>query len=185
MSQEGPERKRTELIDRFAPPKRQLERKQAYLAGKPIRMHWWVCLLYMIPWALVFGAGFGPVVYESIRTGLPTGILISPWPVVLLGGYFCWFVVEKVRRIPQIVVLEKDGLYFRASLLREDTIRYADITSYTLHPGRPGGMSVRTFDGKRHFFHRDLVGWIYLYEEIKSKVGEDKQEEPIRWRQKR
>lgn len=79
MSQEGPERKQTEPIDRFAPPKRQLE----YLNGKPICRPRWLIVLYIALGITFGGVLFGSVILDSIRAGAPFGareilVLVGP-----------------------------------------------------------------------------------------------------------
>ena len=62
------------------------ERKVEYLAGKPIRMRWWVLLLYMVPWLILNGAMFAPAVSHSIRTGVPFFPLIPA-----TGSFICYW----------------------------------------------------------------------------------------------
>ena len=52
---------------------------------------------------------------------------------------------------------------------------YVDIVAYTFSTSYAEGITVKTICGKKYGWRADLVGYRYLCEEIKSRVGEDKE----------
>ena len=153
----------------------------AYLAGKPIRMRWWVMFFYLIPFVGLVGIIFGPLISESIRTGAPLGELVSPEAILFVVVVACVCILPIAMRMSRTVVIEQDGLLYQDSFREKHVIPYDSITSYTFRGGRPGGIAVKTSE-KEYFFHNDLVGYKYLCEEIMRKVGEDKEVEQKFWR---
>lgn len=163
-----------------------LSKKAEYLAGKPIRVNWWVLLLHMLLWIAVAGVIYGPLIYRGIREGIPfeipilqIGTLAPPWDFLLLIVFFLTMLHLAIQ-MSRMVVLKKDGLFYRDALRRKHKIPYADITSYAFYKGRRTGIAVETSD-KKYFFHSNLVGYEYLCEEIILKVGEDKKVERNLW----
>ena len=156
-----------------------LARKAEYLAGKPIRMRWWVMLLYMTPWIFFAGVFWGPIIHDSVRAGIPLGAIFQQLELrvhLSLWVLACVFVLPPaMRMLSKMVIIEESGLYYRDSLRRKHIIPYTSITSYTIHTGYAEGISIQTSD-KKHYFGVDMVGYTYLRDEIKLRVGEDKEE---------
>jgi len=171
MSKKAPERKETKPIDRMAPPQGYLANKAAYLAGKPIRMHWWMLVLYVIPLLFLAWLILEPVIYDNIHFGAP----IPRETIFLLVGILCIFLLPPITRMARRVILEENGLVFRDVFRKWHKIAYSDIVAYTVSAGRAEGITVQTSNGKKYAWHADLAGYRYLCEEIKGRVGADKE----------
>ena len=165
--------------------------KEQFLAGKPSRMIWWLVMIYLIPFMFFAGGGLAilggtlrTIMHEASRTDSSFGeailfhlsIMERRELVLMFVGTMlipaCY--LPTILRMSHRIVLEENGLVFRDSLRREHKIIYAEIISYKFRGGKQGGVAIHTHDGK-YFFYGDMTGWKYLCDEIKLKVGEDKE----------
>ena len=146
---------------------KKLRREAAYLAGKPMRIRWWVLLLYMILPIAIAGFVFGDFI---IHGTMPLERLMG-WEIFFGIGLFCLPTLFITMRMSQMIIIKDNGLFFRDSFRREHVIPYASIIAYT---NSSDGIAVETYD-KRYFFRVELSGHIYLCNEIKRRVGEDRE----------
>ena len=152
---------------------KKLEREAAYLAGKPIRMRWWIMPFYMVlPLLLVF------LFIRSIADyGFRVFIRGEIFPIILFFFSIAFLYITVVflaKQIFRMVIIEEDGLLYRDSLKRVHKIPYAAIVSYTIIGGQSGGMGISTNE-KNYFLPNSFVGFTYLCNQIRRKVGEDKE----------
>ena len=150
---------------------KKLEREAAYLAGKPMRIRWWIMLLYMLPLLVLVGFVFGNFVIRGISDG-GLRLLIRREAIPIIG-FACFPALFAAMRMSQMVVIKENGLFVRDYLGRTYNISYFAIISYKIC-GYPEGIAICTY-GKEHYFRSDLAGYIYLRDEIKRKVGADKE----------
>ena len=151
---------------------KKLRREAEYLAGKPIRIRWWVLLLYMIPPTGIAGFLFGNFI---INGAIPFEGLRA-WEILLTLGLLCYPTVLAAMRTRQMIVIEKNGLFVRDYFGRTYNIPYFAIRSYAILKNYGEGVVIHAH-GKKHYFRSDLAGYTYLRDEIKRKVGEEKEVE--------
>ncbi|MCL2842524.1 MAG: hypothetical protein FWE28_03530 [Oscillospiraceae bacterium] len=155
-------------------------KRDDYLAGKPFRMHWGMLLFYIVPWILLFGVVYGRLIYHGIQVGIPLETLLLRWEVLPLPVIACSVALLLFTRMPRKIILEEDGFLFRQLLKKEHKILYVDIISYTFFSSGTLGISIKTCNQK-HSFLIDFVRFEYLRDELKLKVGEDKEVKPKFW----
>ena len=149
-----------------------------HLTGKPIPMRWWGPFLLMPPWLFLVGVTFGTIMHISTRTDIPIGTFISLPGILSFVGLFFFALLIGMWLTPRSVVLEKSGLIYQNWLQQETVILYTEIESYTFNRGLRAiraGIVIRTPHGRGYIFLDGLTGSFYLRDEIRRKVGADKE----------
>ena len=82
--------------------------------------------------------------------------------------------------MPREIVLEENGFRFRRFLQKECSVSYADVLSYSFYGRGTLSIIVNTHDGK-YSFYIDVRRFKFLLDELKIKVGEDKELERKFW----
>ena len=146
-------------------------REAAYLAGKPIRIRWWTLLLYMIPCKvfIVF------ILYDLIVRDITPFEGLARWEIFFGLAIFNFPALFAAMRMLQMVVIKENGLFVRDCLGKTHNIPYFAIKSYAIDISRPSaGITIYAY-GKKHYFRFDLAGYKYLRDEVRRRVGADKE----------
>lgn len=186
MSKEEKEQKQHKFDKYENPSLRKFEKEKAeYLAGKPFRMRWRTLLSYIVAIAVFIGAPFRSFIYNGVRTDIPLrefpiGELLLQWEVLLFLGFGFLLILLLITRMPRKIILEEDGFRFQRFLKKECNILYTDVISYTFYGRGTQGIVINTYN-KKYSFHIDFRRFKFLQDELKLKVGKDKEAEQKLW----